>query len=353
MSLSQEDRASIEQLSKRYSQSIGNGDIEAALSLFAPDANLEARLESWMPNQSRYPAMQLFIVGHAGLMEFFTTPPKTVDSEHGSFADRSAVKDASQVTVLHLPTAQSIVEGDGHSAKMICYYTFHYLEDPPRMMSYGHYRDQLIKANGQWKISHRFVDIEWDDRVAEKDDSEGAGVEPEGSFASKVHASVSAKPLPEYKPLSLSSDDHAAIVELSTRYPNAVDYRDWDALLALFTEDVGFETQVRSWAVHFDRLPTMHMRMKGHDSLREQFARERTLFREESGQTQRGLPALHSVEQEGDTPMMIQNFALHSLDNSAKLLAYGQYRDNLEKVDGEWKIAHRLVDFEMDERNPN
>lgn len=349
MPLTAEDRAAIQELSTRYCHLVDYGDIDGLLELFTEDAYFESPLKSWAVHRARLPHMYLRTIGQEQLRFFFSSPGEATD-EHGSFAAREAIED-DNVGFLHIPTAHSIVQSDAESATMVCYLTFHYLEDPPQLMAYGRYVDRVTKAGGEWKIADRVVAIEWDGRIDE----------PATSTDKRPRYSEYPWPLPDAADTSLSAADHTEILELAARYCHTVDYRDWDGLSKIFTDDVHFGTHLNSWSVHLERLPGLRLALVGHDEIRGFFEgppgeNDESVRLQQRAAVQEGnvsnlhIPTVQSIEVDGDRATMLCNFTFHYLEDPPRMTAYGRYRDRLKKIDGQWKFAHRFIDIEWDGR---
>ena len=338
MSLSANDRADIVELSTRYCHAADYGEWDELLRLFAPDAHFESLLSSWSVHRDIQPNLYLRLVGAAQIRAFFTAG-----------GNRQPVE-GDKVVMLHVPSAHSIVQATGQSATTNCYFTFYHLEGPPRMTAYGRYVDRFSKIAGKWKIAHRSVVIEWDDR-------DGAGAE-QSKAGSICHATPSrAHPWPASGPVtSLAAVDRQAILETLDRYPHLVEYRDWDGLLGLFTDDAHFDGPLKSWAVHRERFPTMRLRLVGHAQIRQFFenaGRTVTPPGEPEGERQVEVlhePTAHTIQGDGESARMTSYFTFHYLEDPVRMTAYGQYRDRLVKVDGTWKFAHRFVDIEWEGR---
>ncbi|MCH2188133.1 nuclear transport factor 2 family protein, partial [Myxococcota bacterium] len=155
-SLSAEDRASIFGLYARYRDAADSGDLETLLLLFDRDAHFEGPLEWWAQHVEEQRDLRLRRLGLREVRQHFEVGRSLVKEDHGP--SNRLIPQA-----LRLPMAHSI-EGDGESAAMASYFTFQYVDDPMRMLAYGQYLDRLEKTNQEWKIAHRFVDIQWDGR---------------------------------------------------------------------------------------------------------------------------------------------------------------------------------------------
>jgi hypothetical protein len=134
------------------------------------------------------------------------------------------------------------------------------------------------------------------------------------------------------------AQDRAEIEDLMARYLFAIDYFDWDAYVATFTEDGELEFASGSF--------------KGRDVIRETVVR----FSEGIGRfyhTEDGEPALlrHVVLQtairvEGDRGWgrsLWLEMANNGPGDEMKMGTYGIYEDEFARVGGRWLIAKRRV----------
>jgi uncharacterized protein (TIGR02246 family) len=132
--------------------------------------------------------------------------------------------------------------------------------------------------------------------------------------------------------------DRAEIEDLMARYLFAIDYADWDAYVATFTED--------------GKLEFASGQYRGREEIRAAVTR----FAEGIGRfyhTEDGKPAIlrHVVLQsvirvEGDRAFgrtLWVEMANHGPGDTMKMGTYGIYEDDFEKVDGRWLIARRNV----------
>lgn len=134
------------------------------------------------------------------------------------------------------------------------------------------------------------------------------------------------------------AQDRAEIEDLMARYLFAIDYFDWDAYAATFTEDGELEFASGAY--------------RGREEIRETVIR----FSEGIGrfyQTEDGQPAIlrHVVLQtairvEGDSAWgrsLWLEMANHGPGDSMKMGTYGIYEDEFSRVGGHWLIAKRRV----------
>ena len=115
--LSSGDRAAIEKLAYDYCALAETGEAGALVGLFSEDALFEGRLGSWAEYRKRQPHIRLYLLGHESIHHFFTTAGETSD-DHARFSEASDAGEAT-VSVLHIPTAHSIVQTGADSADMV------------------------------------------------------------------------------------------------------------------------------------------------------------------------------------------------------------------------------------------
>ncbi|MBT2135027.1 nuclear transport factor 2 family protein [Croceibacterium sp. LX-88] len=141
---------------------------------------------------------------------------------------------------------------------------------------------------------------------------------------------------PNYSPTY--GQDRAEIEDLMARYLFAIDYFDWDAYVATFTEDGELEFASGT--------------SKGREAIREAV----TSFAKGIGRfyhTEDGKPAIlrhvvlqSSIRVEGERAWgrtLWLEMANHGPGDTMKMGTYGIYEDEFKKVDGQWLIAKRRV----------
>lgn len=132
--------------------------------------------------------------------------------------------------------------------------------------------------------------------------------------------------------------DRAEIEDLMARYLFAIDYSDWDAYVATFTEDGELEFASGLF--------------KGRDVIRDTVMR----FAERIGSfyhTEDGQPAIlrhvilqSSIRVEGDRAWgrsLWLEMANNGPADTVKMGTYGIYEDEFARIDGRWLIAKRRV----------
>ncbi|MEI9965419.1 MAG: nuclear transport factor 2 family protein [Caulobacteraceae bacterium] len=132
--------------------------------------------------------------------------------------------------------------------------------------------------------------------------------------------------------------DRAEIEDLMARYMFAIDYHDWDAYVATFTEDAELE---------FARGTS-----KGRAAIREaitSFAKViGQFYHTEDGQTAKLRHVLLQsvIRVEGErawTRALWVEMANHGPGDTMKMGTYGIYEDELKKVDGRWLFSKRRI----------
>lgn len=125
---------------------------------------------------------------------------------------------------------------------------------------------------------------------------------------------------------ALSSDDRAAITDLAARYCHSFDLGDAAGWAACFTEDGIFETPLGDT-------------IRGHDAL-QAFA---NCFQAPTGlpAPMRQLPAAMAIDGDSTHATMRCYFTAYILLNPPLMIAMGRFEDELQKVEGRWKISRR------------
>lgn len=126
--------------------------------------------------------------------------------------------------------------------------------------------------------------------------------------------------------MPLSADDRAAITDLAARYCHSFDLGDPDGWIACFAEDGAFEA------------PNGDI-VAGHDALRT-FVNS---FQVPTGlpAPMRQLPTAIAIDGNGTHATMRCYFTAYILVNPPMMLAIGRFEDELQKIEGEWKILRR------------
>ena len=149
--------------------------------------------------------------------------------------------------------------------------------------------------------------------------------------------------------MSLSSDDRAAILDLSARYSHTLDHGDYEGYAQLFTQNASFDAQLRSWAVHRETMPDMVLRLVGRDQILT-FATGAMSAGPEDSPTVPvfHIPTAHSIRADGQSAILTRYFTVERFGDTPHTSMVGEYESRLEKEAGEWKFsAHRVVtDFD-------
>ena len=134
------------------------------------------------------------------------------------------------------------------------------------------------------------------------------------------------------------AEDRAEIEDLMARYLFAIDYHDWDAYAATFTEDGELEFASGT--------------SKGRPAIREMVTKFAAgigkFYHTEDGQPAklRHVVLQSMVRVEGDrawSRTLWVEMANHGPGDTMKMGTYGLYEDSLKKVHGQWLFARRNV----------
>lgn len=140
-----------------------------------------------------------------------------------------------------------------------------------------------------------------------------------------------------------SSEDVVALNQLAYRYAAAIDARDAQALLAVFTPD----GRMRSYAPDSE---TPFGDSQGADQLAMVTDQMRERFRKTAH-----VMTNHTVEVHGDTATGTVLCRAHHLSHDpadqSSLVIVLRYHDEYRRLDGEWRIADRHIRFLWAERD--
>jgi uncharacterized protein (TIGR02246 family) len=128
------------------------------------------------------------------------------------------------------------------------------------------------------------------------------------------------------------ADEHA-LLRLATLYARAVDRRDADALVSLFTEDGIIERPGSVW--------------QGHEKLRGIIARLNTLYASTFHTVRNQTAIIDGTTAEGETYSVAMHI-LKSADGNRTRMDMGiRYQDRFVRQDGNWLFAKRelIVDW--------
>ena len=131
-----------------------------------------------------------------------------------------------------------------------------------------------------------------------------------------------------------SIEDRLAINDLFVRYTTALDAGDVETIVGCFTEDGSLES------------PAVGT-YSGRRAIRE-FAERFARFRERGAQLRHIISNL-AIRLDGDRATATC-YLLNVITRNGKseLLAPGRYECQLERIDGEWLLKHRLVILDHD-----
>ena len=127
--------------------------------------------------------------------------------------------------------------------------------------------------------------------------------------------------------------DEQALLQLAYRYAQAVDRRDADALVSIFTEDGIIERPGSVW--------------QGHDKLRGIIARLNTLYGSTFHTVRNQTAVIDGATARGETYSVAMHI-LNTADGSRKRMDMGiRYQDSFVRHDGVWLFAKRelIVDW--------
>ena len=134
------------------------------------------------------------------------------------------------------------------------------------------------------------------------------------------------------------ADDRAEIEDLMARYLFAIDYNDWDAYVATFTEDAELEFASG----------TSHGRAAIRAAVSSFAERIGTFYHTEDGKPAklRHVILQSVIRVEGDRGWgraLWLETANNGPEDTMKMGTYGIYEDEFERVDGHWLIGKRRI----------
>ena len=124
--------------------------------------------------------------------------------------------------------------------------------------------------------------------------------------------------------MALSLEDRLAILDLAARYSHAWDYGAVDAWVGTFTADGLITDGERT----FRGIEELRSFAKGHAG---------------SDLPDRHWTSNHVITGDGETATHSCYILIVKVTETPTLIAAGIYRDQLQKVDGEWRFVRREV----------
>jgi len=129
-----EDREAIHALFMRYRQCLDEKDFGGYAALFAEEGEFVAAVGT--------------AKGRAGIQEF-------VDGMRGSLLTSVAGDD------LHIVVNPEIaIDGDRATARSTWIYLVRGAADEPMLSKVGHYEDELVREEGEWRFARRFAPMD-------------------------------------------------------------------------------------------------------------------------------------------------------------------------------------------------
>ena len=139
-------------------------------------------------------------------------------------------------------------------------------------------------------------------------------------------AAETSAPATDATPAGLTADDRAEILDLAGRYSHGLDLGDSAAWAGVFTEDGVMELVAQGTVITGDALHAMGSR-----------------DRDPSGPQSRHIPTTFVIEGAGDDATMRSYVSVVGTGEGANIVFQGRYEDELRRVDGRWRIAHRRI----------
>lgn len=132
----------------------------------------------------------------------------------------------------------------------------------------------------------------------------------------------------------MKAEDKLAIAELVAKFTRCSDFGDWDGLSRLFTPDV------------VTRIEGLDLSYIG---IEQQVAHARESDRQTEGKNRHYNFNFIVSHENGETyaDYAFMNVNAGHAPMAAKIVVTGRQRDTVVQVDGEWKIACRLVQFDQ------
>ena len=139
-------------------------------------------------------------------------------------------------------------------------------------------------------------------------------------------AAEDSAPATDAPPAGLTADDRAEILNLAGRYSHGIDLGDAAAWEGVFTDDGVMELVTQGITNTGDALHSMGTRN-----------------RDPSGPQSRHIPTTFVIEGAGDEATMRSYATAVRTGEDVRIVWQGRYEDQLRRVDGRWRIAHRRI----------
>ena len=124
----------------------------------------------------------------------------------------------------------------------------------------------------------------------------------------------------------LTAADRVEILDLAGRYSHGIDLKDAAAWEGVFTEDGVMELVSQGIEITGEALHAMG-----------------TGNTDASGPQSRHTPTTFVIEGAGDEATMRSYVSVVGTGEAASIVFQGRYEDELRRVDGQWRIAHRRI----------
>jgi len=152
--LSPRDTDDIIEVLQAFGTAMGlDGPIDA-LNLCSPDVRFEAPVRWWAVHAPDLPNHSVAVVGKPNMLQWLA------NSGGGKAPEPGELVDEGDVRVLHEVTTGAI-EGDQREARLIRYFGFYFLDNPPKQTIAGRYEIRLRQEDGTWRFSHVDCKFEW------------------------------------------------------------------------------------------------------------------------------------------------------------------------------------------------
>ena len=133
--------------------------------------------------------------------------------------------------------------------------------------------------------------------------------------------------------MTLTADDRSEIINLAGRYSQALDFKDPAAWRSVWTDDGVMEMELQELWITGDAL----WGLANPDSA-------------PADRVSRHQPSTFNIEGDGDQATMVSYITVvttpgpgNPFGDPAAITFQGRYEDQLQRVGGDWKIAHRKI----------